>query len=179
MDEGSGVASALDAVDDLHRSTVQRIGGALDVLSRDASLVKTRLDEARARQRVAELEAAFRADLLAQGTPTPTDSDDPFSATTTPDVLAEMDRVARVARARAEALKQDVRMLEEEGDDLAFQMQVLRGRMGVVQSDLRATRAAQDPRVDDVAQRIALAQDALAAAADALAQAVDGGRRAG
>jgi len=50
VDEGSGVAQALDAADERHRSTLTRIGGALDVLARDASAVRARIEQARARR---------------------------------------------------------------------------------------------------------------------------------
>jgi hypothetical protein len=119
VEEGTGVAAALVATDERRRSTISRIGGALDVLARDASLVRQRLDDARSRG----------------------------------------DAVAAAA-------------LESEADDLAFQMQALRGRLGAVEADLREELAAQEPRADDVATRVAQAEDTFTAAADALARAV-------
>ena len=178
-DDGRSVAVDVTATHDRHRSTLSRIGGALDELSRDASGLRERIELARARHRTAELEAAFRADALSEGTPTPAHGNDPFEAHTTPDVLAEMDRVARAARARAEQALAELRALEEEFDDLSFQIMALRGRMGAVQGELQAERQAQAPREGDLAARVAQAQDSFAAAAEALAEAVDGRRRAG
>ncbi len=51
VDEGSGVARALSAAEERHSATLARIGGAIDVLARDASEVRARLDVARGRQR--------------------------------------------------------------------------------------------------------------------------------
>lgn len=178
-DDGQGVAHDLAAADDRHRSTLSRIGGALDVLSRDASALRGRIELARARHRTAELEAAYRADALSEGTPTPAQGNDPFEARTTPDVLAEMERVVRAARERADEALAELRGLEAEAEDLAFQIQALRGRMGAVQGELQAERQAQHSREGDLSARVAQAQDAFTAAAEALAQAVDGGRRAG
>lgn len=51
VDEGSGVARALSAAEEHHRATLARLGDAIDVLARDASDVRARLDDARARRR--------------------------------------------------------------------------------------------------------------------------------
>ena len=82
-------------------------------------------------------------------------------------------------RCSAEQALGELRALEEEFDDLSFQIMALRGRMGAVQGELQAERQAQAPREGDLAARVAQAQDSFAAAAEALAEAVDGRRRAG
>ncbi len=63
VDEGSGVAQALTAAEERHSATLARIGGAIDVLARDASDVRQRLEAARAHQRdpAHQLEAAETA----------------------------------------------------------------------------------------------------------------------
>ncbi|MEZ4391634.1 MAG: serine/threonine-protein kinase [Polyangiales bacterium] len=177
--EGGGVASELVATDTRHRTTLSRIGGALDELSRDASEVRGRIEAARLRHRAAELDARSAAEALDGQRPTPSLGLDPFDQKTTPDVVAEVERGARDARLRAAACLAELRALEAEADDLAFQIQALRGRMGAVSGELQAEREASEQRANELASRVAEAQDAFVAAADSLSLAVDGGRRGG
>jgi len=130
VDDGHGVAEAIVAVEERRRSTISRIGGALDELSRDASLARSRLDEARSRHQSAASEAEAAAALAA------------------------------------------VQAVEVEVDDLAFQIQALRGRLGAVEADLRVERAAKEPQADEATQRVATAEDTFTAAAEALALAL-------
>lgn len=123
MEEGSGVVRALDASDEQHRSTIARIGGALDVLAHDASVLRSRLDEARARERAAAHPFEAAAARAAIQTLEAEAADLTFQIQTLRARMEAVEAEARAARAahgpRANALAEQVLTAQDNFETLA------------------------------------------------------------